>query len=169
MNLKIRIHPDEILRKPAEEIKFPLSPNMPRLMRDMFDTVQAAKGVGLAAPQIGKSIRLIVINLEHLDIPIFGLINPKIKNFGGKKLEMEEGCLSIPGVYGMVKRPDQIEFIYQDLEGKKHSAEASGLMSRVIQHEIDHINGILILDKITKYTQGEELVKDSVSKNAKGK
>ncbi|MEK7075749.1 MAG: peptide deformylase, partial [Patescibacteria group bacterium] len=76
-----------------------------------------------------------------------------------KKNEMEEGCLSIPGVFGIVSRPEEIEFVAQDIDGNKFGAKVDGMLAKVIQHEIDHINGVLIIDKIKKYTQGKELLK----------
>jgi len=158
MILDLKIYPADILRKQAEEVQYPLAENTRKLIRDMFDTVRSANGIGLAAPQVGKSQRLIVINLEHLDVPLFALINPVIIDFSKKKSTMEEGCLSIPGVFGMVERPERIRVKAQDLKGKIVEAEAEGLLARVIQHETDHINGVLIIDKIKKYTKGKELV-----------
>lgn len=159
MNLDLEFYPAEILRKQAEEIKFPLADSTRRLVRDMFDTVRSANGIGLAAPQIGKSLRLIVVNLEHLDLPIFALLNPVIIDASRKKTKMEEGCLSIPGVFGIVERPEKIKFRAQDLKGGFIETEADGLLGRVIQHETDHINGVLIIDKIKKYTKGKDLIK----------
>jgi len=158
MILDLKIYPADILRKQAEEVQYPLAENTRKLIRDMFDTVRSANGIGLAAPQVGKLQRLIVINLEHLDVPLFALINPVIIDFSKKKSTMEEGCLSIPGVFGMVERPERIRVKAQDLKGKIVEAEAEGLLARVIQHETDHINGVLIIDKIKKYTKGKELV-----------
>ena len=159
MILEIKNYPAAILRKKTDEVVFPLADETQRLIRNMFDTVRAANGIGLAAPQVGKSQKVIVVNLEHLEIPIFALINPEVLEFSKKQTAMEEGCLSIPGVFGMVDRPEKIKFKAYDLKGRQVEAEANGLLSKVIQHEIDHINGILILDKIKKFTKGEELIK----------
>jgi|SRR5579872_6029122 len=158
MILDLKIYPDKLLRKSAAEVKFPLSAEAQELIEDMYDTVRKAQGIGLAAPQVGKSLRIIVVNLEHLEVPIFALINPVVTDVSKKNSVMEEGCLSIPGVFGDVSRPEQIRFKALDFRGKKIEAEAEGLLARVIQHEIDHINGVLIIDKIKKYTKGQELL-----------
>jgi peptide deformylase len=160
MYLPLKIYPDKILRKPGEMVKFPLTAPLKKLIKDMLDTVRETNGIGLAAPQVGVSARVIIINLEHLNVPAFALINPEITKFSKTKSQMEEGCLSIPGVFGMVDRPEKISLKAHDLKGNPISAlEVDGLMSKVIQHEIDHINGVLIIDKIKKYTQGKELIK----------
>lgn len=159
MILEIVKYPNKILETEAEEVIFPLSPEIKKLIADMLDTVRDANGIGLAAPQVNKKLRLIVVNLEHMGIPPFVLINPRVKSVSKKQTEMEEGCLSIPGVFGMVERPEKITFSGQDINGKNITAECDGLLSKVIQHEIDHTNGILILDKVKKYTQGKELIK----------
>ena len=159
MKLDLKIYPAEILRQNAAEVRSPLSAGVQKFIRDMIDTVRAAEGVGLAAPQVGKSERIIVVNLEHLGLPAFALINPLVTDASRKKELSEEGCLSIPGVFGMVSRPEKIRFQGTGINGKKIEADAEGLLARVIQHEIDHINGVLIIDKIKKYTKGKELIK----------
>src|SRR6185369_6875796 len=98
MVLPLKIHPDKILRTPGQPVKFPLAAPVKKMVKDMFDTVRDSNGIGLAAPQIGKSLRVIVINLEHLNLPAFALINPEVTKFYKSKSSMEEGCLSIPGV-----------------------------------------------------------------------
>jgi peptide deformylase len=159
MVLPIKKVPDPVLRKPGVDVKFPLAPGITKLVRDMFDTVQKAQGIGLAAPQVGRSLRVIVVNLEHIGMPAFALINPEVKSFSKNKTKMEEGCLSIPGVFGIVERPEKIVFTGRTLSGETVTAEASGLLSKVLQHEIDHTNGVLITDKILKYTSGEDVQK----------
>lgn len=158
MILPIKKYPDPVLRAKTEPVVFPLSPEIKKLTKDMMDTVQAADGIGLAAPQVGKSVKLIVINLDKSGIPLFALYNPKIKSKGFKKVEIEEGCLSIPGVFGMVKRPKKVTIEAQNHKGEKIKITDDGWVSRVAQHEIDHTNGVLIIDLIKKYTKGEELV-----------
>ena len=159
MILPILTYPNDVLRKPAEPVTFPLSKEMEKLTRDMIDTVKKADGIGLAAPQVGKSVRLVVINLEKSGVPLFPLYNPKIISRGFKKIEIEEGCLSIPGVFGMVKRPKKVTIEAQNAKGEKIVFHDEGWISRVAQHEIDHINGVLIIDLIKKYTQGEDLIR----------
>lgn len=112
----------------------------------MAKTMLKTDGVGLAAPQIGKNIRLAVINSKD---GIFCLINPKLTRRSWTSESAEEGCLSIPGVFGKVKRHKKISLTYYNQEGKKSKLTASGMMARVIQHEIDHLDGILFIDKAT--------------------
>lgn len=125
----------------------------------MIDTVRHADGIGLAAPQVGKSVRVIIINLEKSGIPLFALYNAEIKSKGFKKVEIEEGCLSIPGVFGMVKRPKKVTVRAQNAKGDWVTIKDEGWISRVAQHEIDHTNGILIVDLIKKYTSGEQILR----------
>src|SRR3989344_9095740 len=105
--LKIVKIPDPILTKKTALVKT-IDASTAKLVEQMVTACRAANGIGLAAPQIGKSIRLCVINLEHMGLPPFPLINPKIVKKSPKRVEMEEGCLSIPNVFGMVKRPEKI-------------------------------------------------------------
>ena len=154
MVLKIVTIPDPILNKKTELIK-KIDSGLLKLVDHMIETCRKANGIGLAAPQIGKSIRLCIINLEHLGMPPFALVNPKIVKKSFKKIELEEGCLSIPGVFGMVKRPAKIQVEALTLNGDKHKFEADGLLSRVIQHEVDHLDGILFTSKMTKQTTGK--------------
>lgn len=160
MVLEILTHPNEILRKPTRPVTFPLTQEIKNLTRDMVATVRKAEGIGLAAPQVGKSVKVIVINLEKSGLPLFVLYNPKITSRSFKKIEIEEGCLSIPGVFGMVKRPKKVTVQAQNAEGKTIKITDEGWVSRVAQHEIDHINGILIIDKIKKFTEGVGIAKE---------
>ena len=159
MILPILTYPNDVLRKPTQPVIFPLTKEIKKLTADMMETVRAADGIGLAAPQVGKSVKLIIINLEKNGVPLFALYNPKIISKGFKKIEIEEGCLSIPKVFGMVKRPVKVTIEAQNAKGEKLQITDDGWISRVAQHEIDHINGVLIIDLIKKYTQGEEIVK----------
>jgi peptide deformylase len=159
MILPIFTYPNKVLRHPTQSVTFPLSKEMLKLTKDMLDTVKSADGIGLAAPQVGKSVKLIVINLEKNGVPLMALYNPKIVSKGIRKVEIEEGCLSIPKIFGMVKRPKKVTIQAQNSTGEVIKFEDDGWVSRVSQHEIDHINGILIIDLIKKYTQGEETVK----------
>ncbi len=125
----------------------------------MADTVRNADGIGLAAPQVGQSVEVVVINLEKSGLPLFPLYNPKILKKSFKKAEIEEGCLSVPGVFGLVKRHKKITVEAQNEKGEKLKFADDGWVARVVQHEIDHINGTLIIDHIKKYSQGGEIVK----------
>ena len=154
MELKIVTIPDPILTKKTQLVKT-IDASLKKLVTDMIEACRKANGVGLAAPQIGKSIRLCIINLEHSGLPPFALVNPKITKKSWKKIDMEEGCLSIPGVFGIVKRPEKITVYAENLQGEGHSFEANSMLARVIQHEIDHLDGILFTSKIIKQTSGK--------------
>ncbi|HEU5218680.1 MAG TPA: peptide deformylase [Gemmatimonadales bacterium] len=115
-----------------------------RFIDDLFETMDAAKGVGLAANQVGVASRIAVVGVEHERIV---MVNPVIVSAEGKD-RAEEGCLSIPEVYGEVTRPERIVLEAVDREGKPYRKEASGLLARAIQHEVDHLDGILFIDHL---------------------
>ena len=148
-NLKILIFPDPRLRKVAEKItKFDKS--LENLANSMLKTMYDANGIGLAATQVDQHIRLIVMDLsENRDDPrIF--INPTYKILDNHSLyESEEGCLSIPGFNEVIARPDKIELKWQDLDGNEHIDEPVGLLTVCIQHEIDHLEGKLMVDYVS--------------------
>ena len=160
MILPVVTFPNKILRAQTKPVAFPLSKEMKKLTKDMLETVHAQDGIGLAAPQVGKSVKLIVINLEKNGLPAFPLYNARIKKKRFKKFDLDEGCLSIPGVFGFVRRPKQVTIEAQNEKGEKIEITDDGWIARVAQHEIDHTNGILIIDLIKKYTKGEEIVKE---------
>lgn len=160
MILPIIKFPNKVLRAPTQEVVFPLSKEIQKLVKDMADTVRNADGIGLAAPQVGKLFRLAVINLEKNGLNLFPLFNPKILKKSLKKAEIEEGCLSLPGIFGMVKRPKKITIEAQNAKGEKIRFTDDGWVARIVQHEMDHIDGKLIIDLIKKYTKGEEIVKE---------
>ena len=147
--LKILIFPDPRLRKVAEMVtKFDKSLEI--LAEDMLETMYDANGIGLAATQVNKHIRLIVMDLseERNDPKIF--VNPSFKILKGHKMyEFEEGCLSIPGFNETIARPDKIELKWQDINGKVHTDTPEGLLTVCIQHEIDHLEGKLMVDYIS--------------------
>jgi peptide deformylase len=116
------------------------------LIATMFHTMRAAKGVGLAAPQIGEPLQLAVIGFEGEHVV---LINPTILGYGKEQDEMWEGCLSLPGVRGVVPRPSSIVVRYTDAQGITIKREIEGYMARIFQHEIDHLNGTVYVDRIT--------------------
>ena len=148
-NLKILIFPDPRLRKVAEKItKFDKS--LENLANSMLKTMYDANGIGLAATQVDQHIRLIVMDLsENRDDPkIF--INPTYKILENHSLyEFEEGCLSIPGFNEIIARPDKIELRWQDLQGDEHVDRPEGLLTVCIQHEIDHLEGKLMVDYVS--------------------
>jgi len=140
--LDIRVLGDPILReetKPVVEI----TDELRTLVKNMFETMYLAKGIGLAAPQVGRSERVAVIDVD--DQPLV-IINPEIVASESKTAKAEEGCLSIPDVYGDVERPARVTVRATDLDGKEFEIEASDLLGRCLQHEIDHLHGKLFLD-----------------------
>lgn len=135
-----------VLRQVAEPVR-KVNAEIKRLVAQMFETMALENGVGLAAPQVGVDKRVIVLDLSHEGIKPFALINPEIIKAWGKATD-NEGCLSIPGVYLPVCRPESIKVKARDLNDRQTVFEASGLLARAIQHEIDHLNGALFVDKV---------------------
>ncbi len=144
---KIRIYPDPVLRKVAEEVDT-VDGYIKDLISAMFEVMIDENGIGLAAPQIGIDKRVIVVSIDEKGFNRFALINPVIEFFSDKLSSMEEGCLSIPGIRADVKRPNKIVVSGISKSGRKISIEAGGLLARVIQHEVDHLNGVLFIDKL---------------------
>ncbi|MBA3047566.1 peptide deformylase [Patescibacteria group bacterium] len=144
--LPILINHNPILRKKSTQIRRDeiKTKEFQRLCSDMAKTMEEKDGAGLAAPQIGKNIRLVVVRTENSAVC---MINPKIIKKSWAKECGEEGCLSVPDVFGKVKRHKKIICKYLDKKGKEIKIEAEGLMARVIQHEIDHLDGVLFIDK----------------------
>ncbi|MCF8215617.1 MAG: peptide deformylase [Chlorobium sp.] len=152
MILPITIYSDEILRKQAVMVEG-IDKSIRELIANMFDTMYKAPGIGLAAPQAGSSLRLLVLDIscmaEYSHISPMVAINPVILSSKGY-LAMEEGCLSVPGVQGDVVRPATISLQYRDEEFVLHTREFSGMLARVLQHEIDHLDGKLFVDRLQK-------------------
>jgi peptide deformylase len=147
----ILILPDKRLRlvsKPVGKIDAATK----QLVEDMFETMYDAPGIGLAAIQIGEPKRIVTMDLAKKDEPkqpqVF--INPELISHPAGKNVHEEGCLSIPEYYEEVERPAEVKVRYLDLDGNKHEVEAHGLLATCIQHEIDHLNGVLFIDHISK-------------------
>jgi peptide deformylase len=147
----ILIIPDKKLRLKSEPVKTVDKP-LRALVEDMFATMYEAPGIGLAAIQIGEPLRLITMDLAKKDDPpepmVF--INPEILWSSDETSTYEEGCLSIPEYYEAVERPAKVKVRYLDLDGKERELEADGLLATCLQHEIDHINGVLFIDHISK-------------------
>jgi peptide deformylase len=147
---RILLEPDPMLRKVAKkvtalELKLPLTQ---QLIDDMFATMRDAPGIGLAAPQVGISKRIIVVHVGGEEETPYAVINPVLGEFEGE-VEGVEGCLSIPGKVGDVKRAQACTVTGLDRNGKKFSLRADGMLARCFQHEVDHLDGVLILDKAT--------------------
>jgi peptide deformylase len=147
----ILILPDKRLRLKSDPVKS-VDKTLRALVDDMFETMYAAPGIGLAAIQVGIAQRLVIMDLAKKDDPpqpqVF--INPEVTWVSPEKSTYEEGCLSIPEYYEEVERPLAVKAKYLDLDGKEQTIEATGLLATCLQHEIDHTNGILFIDYISK-------------------
>jgi peptide deformylase len=140
---------DRVLRQPAKRVA-KVDDEIRQIVRQMLQTMYSEDGIGLAAPQVAINKQIIVVDIdpENPEHPPLVLINPMIKAFS-KEIEVcQEGCLSIPGVYLDVQRPETIEVSFKDEQGRPQTIKASGLLSRAIQHEIDHLNGVLFVDRV---------------------
>jgi peptide deformylase len=154
--LKIVTTPDPILRQRSVEVtpKELSKPEMQMLIDDMIETMWVADGVGIAAPQVGHNIRIVIITEGSKAIAV---VNPTIVKKSWRKEVAEEGCLSVPGFYGEVRRSRSVHMKALDRFGKPLDMEADGLLARIIQHEIDHIDGILFIDRAAKVLPVTEL------------
>lgn len=149
--LPIRIAPDPVLRKTAQPVKR-VTKRVQKLIKDMADTMYDAKGVGLAAPQVGVSERVIVVDVGD---GLVALVNPEIVNKDGEEVDVE-GCLSLPGLSGYVERAASVEVTGLDEKGRPTRLQAEGLFARALQHEVDHLDGILITDIATSIHEVSE-------------
>jgi peptide deformylase len=156
---------DRVLRQPAKRIAS-VDEEIRKTIIAMLQTMYSADGIGLAAPQVGINKQLVVIDteLEKPEIPPLILINPTIKKYGKTLCKDREGCLSIPGVYLDVERPETIELAYRDESGRPRTLKADGLLARAIQHELDHLTGVLFVDRVeNELALTEELKKKGFS------
>ena len=159
---QILIIPDPLLRKVSEPVSS-VNTEIKNLMDDMLETMYAAPGIGLAAVQIGVLKRIIVIDLSkdgEKKNPLF-IVNPEITFKSNELISYEEGCLSIPNQFAEVKRPSSCKVNFLDYDGKKKEINANGLLATCIQHEVDHLDGILFIDHLSK------LKKDLIIKKTK--
>ena len=150
MKRKIIVEPDPILRKKCDPLE-KVDNEIKKLMKDMLETMYDAPGIGLAAIQIGILKRLVVIDIskDEKKNPLF-LVNPKIISQSKTTSVYEEGCLSLPGQFAEIERPSECLVKYIDLDGKEKELKADGLLATCIQHEVDHLNGILFIDYLSK-------------------
>lgn len=153
MRYPIIIHPDERLLKKAAPVEY-ITDEIVTLLDDMYETMIAHDGIGLAAPQIGKNLRIAVIEVEEGDR--FDFINPEIIERKGTSIDVE-GCLSIPETYGTVERADEVTVRYYDNEGSEMEVTAYGYLARAFQHEIDHLDGKLFIDQVIDKIEPEDL------------
>jgi len=149
--LDIRVLGDPVLRKPTKPVT-QITDELRKLIADMFETMYAAEGIGLAAPQVGRMERLAVVDVEGQK---FALINPRVVSTEGEKEKAEEGCLSIPGLRGNINRPLKVTVEATDLDGNTFKEELEGYNARIRMHENDHINGVLFIDRMDEAARKE--------------
>jgi peptide deformylase len=168
-NLEILTIPDPVLRQKSLPVET-VNDETRRFMDRMLATMYEAPGIGLAAPQVGEKLRIITIDVareEDPKSPLF-LINPEILwSSEDERSTYEEGCLSIPDYYAEVERPAKVRVRYLDYDGKQHEREVEGLLATCVQHEVDHLNGILFIDYISKLKR--DLVVKKFTKAAREK
>ena len=163
---KIIIEPDPILRKKSASLE-KVDDDLRKLMDDMLETMYSAPGIGLAAVQIGVLKRLIVIDISRNDEkkkPLF-LVNPEITFKSKRTSTYEEGCLSLPGHFAEIERPAECHLNFIDYNGKKQNLKTGGLLATCIQHEIDHLNGVLFIDYLSKLKR--DMIIKKLKKNKK--
>lgn len=161
MILEVRFFGDPVLRETGDVVEA-FDDDLRALAGDMVETMKAEQGVGLAAQQVGLARMVCVVEVpaeydtseegerENPDIEMpLVLVNPRIKGTTEDEWTMDEGCLSFPGITAPITRPYSISFTYQDVDGETHEREAQGFVARVIQHEVDHLNGVLFVDHMT--------------------
>ncbi|WP_078380946.1 peptide deformylase [Sutcliffiella halmapala] len=152
--LKIVEYPAAVLEQQCEMVTT-FDKRLVRLLNNMYDTMLEADGVGLAAPQIGIAKQIAIVEVDEVQGKI-ELINPEIIQIEGEQVG-PEGCLSFPGLYGEVSRSNYVKVRAQNRKGKWYEVEARGFLARAIQHEIDHLHGVLFTSKVIKYYEEEEL------------
>lgn len=165
--LPIRIHPDPVLRQRSKKVR-KIDASIQKLIDDMIDTMRGASGVGLAAPQIGKAIRVMVIEVPGREP--FALINPEVVRREGQR-RVEEGCLSIPGYKAEISRSVTVAVKALDREGRpvrikaaaREEAPEEALLAQALEHEIDHLNGVLYIDHLESLDQLIRLEPDEVA------
>jgi peptide deformylase len=151
---KIVTYPAEILEKSCKPVmKF--DRKLAKLLDDMYDTMIEYDGVGLAAPQIGREERIAIVDIDD-EFGTIEMINPQILETSGEQTG-PEGCLSFPDLFGEVSRPNYVKIEAFDRKGRKYMLEAEGFLARAIQHEIDHLDGILFTTKVIRYLEQDEL------------
>ena len=157
---------NQVLRKKAKSVTFPLGKDMLQLIDDMFSTMQKTDGVGIAAPQVSKSLQIIIVasrpNERYPYAPLMKpivMINPEIIEKGDQFVTDWEGCLSVPNIRGLVPCSDSVTIRYQDVKGKSVTKKLTGFPARIVQHEVAHIQGLLFTDRVSSpkdlYSQSE--------------
>lgn len=148
--LQIKVYGEEVLREKSKNIDN-IDGEVVKFLDELNNTMQYAKGLGLSANQVGRTVRAFAIDLSQFDVLAESkvIINPEIMEVGSEIITAEEGCLSFPGLFQIIDRPEKVTIKSLDLDGKEYFYEAKGLVARVIQHEIDHLDGVLFIDKLT--------------------
>ncbi|PON52496.1 Formylmethionine deformylase [Parasponia andersonii] len=149
--LRIVEYPDPILRAKNKRIKI-FDDNLKNLVAEMFDVMYKTDGIGLSAPQVGINVQLMVFNPvgERGEGEEIVLVNPRVNRYSKKMVLFNEGCLSFPGIYADVRRPESVKIDAQDINGARFTVNLSGLPARVFQHEFDHLEGVLFFDRMTE-------------------
>lgn len=154
MSMDILTNPNPELRKKSllvDEARFGTE-ELKKLGEELIQAMMDDDGIGIAAPQVGIHDRIIVVNMKDTGPSVF--VNPKVVSRSMSKVEFEEGCLSVPGIYGMVERPKKVKVKAKTVDGLAVTLNLKNLESVIFQHEIDHLDGILFIDKVTKFTHG---------------
>jgi peptide deformylase len=148
LDFVLTLYPEPVLRKVAEPVAT-FDGELRSVVEAMFARMRASKGVGLAAPQVGLSRRILVLNSTGEEKDDVALINPTLVARTGPATLFDEGCLSFPGIYAEITRPERCTVVAQDLEGQRIEKEYTGFESRIIQHEYDHLEGVLLVDRMS--------------------
>lgn len=174
MKLPVYLYGHPVLRKISDELTPETVENLPALVAEMFDAMYLSEGVGLAAPQIGKNIRLVVIDADPVSEQFpeckgrkLTLVNPEIEILDGDTVSRTEGCLSLPGISENVPRVEHIRLSWLDENFQPHTEEISGFLARIVQHECDHLEGMLFVDHLSGIRK--QLIKNKLTKIATGK
>lgn len=168
MALRITLYDEAILREKGKKITV-FDPSLRDLVREMIETMREANGIGIAAQQVGEALQVCIVDVSECEVDFefrldgrvlplelimpLVVVNPELELLEGPSSVYEEGCLSFPGIQGDVKRPEAVRLKFQDLEGKSHLLECDGIFGRCVQHEVDHLNGILFIDRMSKKTR----------------
>lgn len=148
LEFEITLYPAPVLRKPAAAVEA-FDEELQETVDAMYVRMRESEGVGLAAPQVGIKRQILVLNHTGEEGDDLTLINPEILKLSGPREVMEEGCLSFPSIYGQVSRPDRLKLKAQKVDGESFEATYEGFISRVIQHEMDHLEGVLLVDRMS--------------------
>ncbi len=161
MRLRIRTYPDRVLRQCAKPVPH-IDDRIRQLVADMIETMRADDGLGLAAPQVGEALRLFVLRDQENPEKVYAVINPSLE-LGGDMVVDEEGCLSVPGRRAEVRRWQKAKLCFTDEQGQACTLEAEGYFARAMQHEYDHIEGLLYIDRLTEKKRAAVLAEDNTS------